>query len=297
VILALHHEQDMFKMGGLKKYLPITWATMGIATLAIAGIPPFAGFFSKDEILWNSLVSDHGALLLWIIGVAVAGMTAFYMARLMYLTFYGEERFDSKQAPSHGDAHGHSHVPKEPSKIVTIPLGILAFFSLVGGLVGLPAWLGDNRFEAFLEPSFHHAYTGEHHAAHSHALEIGLTVLVVGLALVAIYIAYRLILKRPGVLTRFTKRYPGLYNLVWKKFYVDEIYDALIVWPIVRLSRGFLWKGVDVGIIDGAVNGTAWLAQRWSEGVRRLQNGYARVYGNWILLGAVVISLYYYFTN
>ena len=99
VILAMHHEQDMGKMGGLKKYLPVTWATMGIATLAISGIPFFSGFFSKDEILWNSLVSGHGSIVLYVIGVAVAGLTAFYMARLMYLTFYGSERF----------AEGHAH--------------------------------------------------------------------------------------------------------------------------------------------------------------------------------------------
>jgi NADH-quinone oxidoreductase subunit L len=152
VILAMHHEQDMFKMGGLKRYLPVTWATMGIATLAIAGIPPLSGFFSKDEILWNALVSDHGSTVFWIIGTLVAALTAFYMGRLMFLTFYGEERFSQHAASGEHAEHHHGGPPKEPSVTVTGPLAILAILSGLGGLIGLPAWLGHNYFEEFLEP-------------------------------------------------------------------------------------------------------------------------------------------------
>ena len=209
VILAMHHEQDMLKMGGLKKYLPITWATMGIATLAIAGIPLFSGFFSKDEILWSSLVSEHGSGIFYVIGVAVAGLTAFYMARLMYLTFYGAERF----VGSHTNDGDHHHEPKEPSGVVTGPLIILAVFSALAGLVGLPAWMWNtNHFEHFLEPSFQFAYVGEagHGGSHSHSLEIGLTVLVVALAVTAIWIAYRIFVRKPGVAERIAARFPSL---------------------------------------------------------------------------------------
>ena len=298
VILAMHHEQDMFKMGGLKRYLPVTWATMGIATLAIAGIPPLSGFFSKDEILWNALVSDHGSTVLWIIGTLVAAMTAFYMARLMFLTFYGEERFSQHGASGDQDEHHHSGPPKEPSMLVTGPLAILAILSALGGLIGLPAWLGHNYFEEFLEPSFHTVYRAHGPTeAHGHALEIGLTILVVGLALASMYFAYLVFVKNPKRAEQIAIRFPTAHRLMLNKFYVDEIYDAAIIWPIERLSRSFLWKGIDVGIIDGAVNGVASLMQRWSNRVKRLQSGYARAYASWILFGAVLISLYYYFTS
>ena len=298
VILAMHHEQDMFKMGGLKRYLPVTWATMGIATLAIAGIPPLSGFFSKDEILWNALVSDHGSTVFWIIGTLVAALTAFYMARLMLLTFYGEERFSQHGNSGDHDEHHHGGPPKEPSVLVTGPLAILAILSALAGLIGLPAWLGHNYFEEFLEPSFDKVYRAQNHTeAHGHALEIGLTILVVGLALASMYFAYLAFVKNPKRAERIAARFPTAHRLMLNKFYVDEIYDAAIISPIERLSRSFLWKGVDVGIVDGAVNGVASLALRWSNRVKRLQSGYVRVYANWILFGAVLILLYYYFAS
>ena len=298
VILAMHHEQDMFKMGGLKRYLPVTWATMGIATLTIAGIPPLSAFFSKDEILWNALVSDHGSTVFWIIGTLVAALTAFYMGRLMFLTFYGEERFSQHAASGEHDEHHHGGPPREPSVTVTGPLAILAILSGLGGLIGLPAWLGHNYFEEFLEPSFHTAYRAQSHSeAHGHALEIGLTILVVGLALASMYFAYQVFVKNPKRAERIAARFPTAHRLMLNKFYVDEIYDAAIIWPIERLSRSFLWKGIDIGVVDGAVNGVASLMQRWSNRGKRLQSGYVRVYANWILFGAVLILLYYYFAS
>jgi len=298
VILAMHHEQDMFKMGGLKRHLPVTWATMGIATLAIAGIPPLSGFFSKDEILWNALVSDHGSTVFWIIGTFVAVLTAFYMARLMFLTFYGEERFSQHGGSGDHDEHHSSGPPKEPSALVTGPLAILAVCSALAGLIGLPVWLGHNYFEEFLEPSFHHVYRAQSHSeAHGHALEIGLTILVVGLALASMYFAYVFFVRDPKRAEGMAARFPTAHRLMLNKFYVDEIYDAAIISPIERLSRTFLWKGIDVGIVDGAVNGVASLALRWSNRVKRLQSGYVRVYANWILFGAVLILLYYYFAS
>jgi NADH-quinone oxidoreductase subunit L len=303
VILALHHEQDLFRMGGLKKYLPITWATMGIATLAIAGIPPFAGFFSKDEILWEALAGGHGSAVYWVVGAGVAALTAFYMARLMFLTFYGPERHQTAAGHGHPasgqDASGHGHGghsrPKEPSWLITGPLTILAVFSAVAGLVGLPAWLGTNYFARFLEPSFALAWHGGHGGIHSHALEIGLTVAVVVLAVAMIIAAHRLYVADPSRAERLAARYPGIHQLLTAKFYVDEVYDALIVWPIERLSRVLLWKGLDVGLIDGAVNGVGSLMQSWGQRVRRLQVGYARIYATWVLAGVVLISLYYFF--
>jgi NADH-quinone oxidoreductase subunit L len=299
VILALHHEQDMYRMGGLRRYLPLTWATMGIATLAIAGIPPFAGFFSKDEILWKALTGAQGGLFFYSIGIVVAALTAFYMARLMFLTFYGGERFDLEghgHGSSHGDAQGQEK-PKEPSWLITGPLAVLAIFSGVAGLIGLPAWLGHNYFEEFLKPAFAYAWVGPFGEEHSHALEMGLAILVVGLAGAAIYLAYRLFVTSPEKPERLAARFAGIHRVLWNKFYVDEIYDAVVVWPMVGVSRLFLWRGVDVRLIDGAVNGAASLMRRWSDRVKRLQTGYARVYANWMLLGTVLILVYYYLTS
>ncbi|HOM99694.1 MAG TPA: NADH-quinone oxidoreductase subunit L [Acidobacteriota bacterium] len=305
VILALHHEQDMFKMGGLKKYLPFTWATMGIGTLAIAGIPPLAGFFSKDEILWEALVSPHGHPLLWAVGVIVAAMTAFYMARLMFLTFYGSERFKSEPAhQADHDAQGHveraeNHSsPRESSWWIRLPLGILALLSIAAGFVGLPAWLGTNRFARFLEPAF--SFRISEHVAEDtsgHSLEIGLTMLVVALALGGIWLAYRFYVMDPTRAARLAEAHPTLYRFVWNKFYVDEVYDTLIVRPMEAVSRVLLWQGVDVGLVDGLVNGVAAVFRRASVYVRRLQSGYARAYANWILLGAALVCLYCYFAG
>lgn len=304
VILALHHEQDMMRMGGLKRYLPVTWATMGVATLAIAGIPPLAGFFSKDEILWEALVSPHGHVLLYAVGVLVAALTAFYMARLMYLTFYGEERFrradpseESAAAGSgHHAHHGHGD-PQEPSAWIRIPLLILAVLSALAGFVGLPAWLGRNRLAEFLEPSFSWRLA-EHWETphHSMALEIALTGMVVVLALASMWVAYRLYVEDPRRAARLAERLPGVHRLLLNKFYVDEIYDAVIVKPLVAVSQVLLWQAVDVGLIDGAVNGLAALFRRLSFAMRLLQSGYARAYANWILFGVALVCLYYYFS-
>jgi NADH-quinone oxidoreductase subunit L len=212
------------------------------------------------------------------------------MARLMYLTFYGNERFSD----------GHGHNPKESPAAVTIPLMILAVFSALAGLAGMPVWLWHtNYFEHFLEPSFHFSYRGDHGhgAAHSHTLEIGLTILVVALAVTAIWLAYRIFIRFPDKADQIAARFPLLYKVSLNKFYVDELYDAVIVWPIERVSRGILWKLVDVGMIDGMVNGTAHLVEGWSQRVRKIQSGYARAYANWILFGAVLIFLFYYLTG
>ena len=295
VILALHHEQDMSRMGGLKKYLPFTWATMGIASLAIAGIPPFAGFFSKDEILWKALTGPGGYPILYAVGVAVAGLTAFYMARLMFLTFHGPERFRETSA-GEGPHKSAGHEPHEPTLFIRIPLFLLAILSAFAGLLGLPAWLGDNYFEEFLHSSFQYTFTAEGHHA-SHSLEIGLTLLVISLVLTAIWIAWYYLLKNPSRRESLSRSLSAVNSLLYNKFYVDEIYDMLLIRPLQRLSGRVLWKFTDDAVIDGAVNGTASLMKAFSERARRMQNGYVRGYVTWIIAGAVLLSLYVLFVS
>ena len=180
-------------MGGLKKRMPITFWTFLIATLAITGIPGLSGFFSKDEILWKSFSSDYGSIWIWLIGLITAGMTAFYMFRLVFLTFYGEERMDS---------HTREHLHESP-KVMTVPLSILAVLSVIGGYVGIPHILGgDNRFEKFLEPvmkGVHHSVEGEHalaSAAHDGSTELILMVGSVVLVALFIYLAYHFYIQK-----------------------------------------------------------------------------------------------------
>ncbi|MFH1574686.1 MAG: NADH-quinone oxidoreductase subunit L [Acidobacteriota bacterium] len=280
VIHAMSGEQDMTRMGGLRRHTPITFLTMATAALAISGIPPLAGFFSKDEILWRAWSGGHSAL--WLIGLATAGLTAFYMFRLVFLTFYGSERFSE-------EVRHHLH---ESPRSMTIPLVVLMILSVVGGFVGLPPWLGvTNQFEHFLEPSLALAVQS-HPAAQSHSTEVLLAGLSVLVALTGIYAAYRIYVARPGAAQALAARMQGLYRLVFHKYYVDEMYDAVLVNPAVSGSREVLWKAVDVGIVDGAVNGVGSLMRSAARLVKGLQNGLVRSYASWILLGAVAVILY-----
>ncbi len=308
VIVALHHEQDMRKMGGLRKHLPRTWWTMGVATLAIAGVPGLAGFFSKDEILWRSFSNGHP--LIWFVGVLVAGMTAFYMMRMMFLTFHGEERLSPEVA---------SHVHESPS-VMTIPLVILAVGAVFAGYLGLPAWLGPNVFEHFLEPAFetrYHAAGETVHAAHS--TEILLTLVSVALAGAGIYLAYYFFLKRKEKAEQLRQKYAGLHRIIRDKYYVDEAYDFLFVNRAKGLGR-FL-SAFDNNVVDGAVNGSATITQisAWLSGqadihivdravnlvaeifeflstvLRKIQTGLVQRYALFFVIGIIlVISLYLY---
>ncbi len=304
VILATHHQQDMFKMGGLKKYLPRTYWTMLIATGAISGVPLLSGFFSKDEILWQAYSSPHGSLAFWLVGTLVAGLTAFYMFRLIFLTFHGEERLEAEHhhEEGHRSAHAANHSdgshgggqPREPASVVTLPLMILAFFSVVAGYIGLPAWSGmSNRLEHYLHTSFRFAAEVEA-AHHSHAEEIGLMLVTIAIAALAIGVAYRLYVREPEAPSRLAARFRGVYELLRGKFFVDELYEATLIRPVRRLSRSFLWKFFDVGIVDGAVNGVAALMSRFSNGLRLMQSGYARSYAAWIFAGATLLFLYFF---
>jgi NADH-quinone oxidoreductase subunit L len=306
VIMAMHHEQDMMKMGGLRKHLPWTYRTMLFGTIAIAGIPPFAGFFSKDEILWKAWSNGHPVVwfLLWF----GAGMTAFYMFRLLFLTFWGKERMDE---------HTKHHIHESPKRVV-YPLAILAALSVVGGWVGFPGWTGvSNRFEHFLEPVLRMPEASEH-VVHSAGQEILLTVLSVAIAGLGIFLAYVFYVAKPGIPDRVTQKIKGFYGLVYNKYYVDQLYDALFVNRTKDLGNACFF--VDSHFVDGAVNGTAattrgtatlsklfdtyivdglvnlvgWVNMAMNRIVTSFQTGQVQRYALVSVLGIVVFILVYY---
>ncbi len=256
VIHALHHEQDMRNMGGLKDKIPITFWTMFIGTLAIAGTPGLAGFFSKDEILWQAFSSPHGHVLLWGIGALVAGITAFYMFRLLFMTFFGEYR--GGHAHDAHDAHGHgAHEIHESPKRMTVPLMILAAGSVLAGYIGLPKWLGPNIFEHWLEPVFEPVLPAAAEVSHlSESVEIGMAAVSVAVAFIGFMIAYTTYYKKSDRAERVSTQVKGLYTTLLNKYYVDELYDALFVNRAKDTGRA-LWR-FDSNVVDGVVNGTGW---------------------------------------
>jgi NADH-quinone oxidoreductase subunit L len=286
VIHALSGEQDLEKMGGLRSALPRTHATMLIATLAIAGVFPLSGFFSKDEILWYAWKS--GGPLLWAVGVIGAFLTAFYMFRLYFLTFRGSPRLTE-------EAKRHLH---ESPNSMTLPLVVLAVLSAVGGLIQVPLIERGQRLDHFLEPVFADvsrvvggaaAHAG--HPAGEAGLEIALMVISLVVALSGIYVAHRFYLADPAAPKRLAERAKGLYALLFHKYWVDEIYDAKIVQPIVRGSVR-LWQRFDAAVIDGAVNGIAREIDRAAGLLRLAQTGYVQVYAMILTLGMVVVFGY-----
>ncbi len=284
VIHAMSGEQDMRKMGGLKDKLPRTFWTMMVATLAIAGIPPLAGFVSKDEILWMSFSSPYGSPLFWVVGVITAGLTAFYMFRLVYMTFYGNARYDK---------HTAEHLHESPASMTT-PLIILGVLSVIGGLIGWPAALGGGAWlEHFMHPVFAKAQEiGIQHAGeHSHSIEYLLIALSIALVIVAILTARRLYLNRSENADAMEKSLGGIYSLIYNKYYVDELYDKVFITPTVKIS-GMLWKKFDVLIIDGIVNGSAWLVGQLSGAVRKVQTGMIRSYAFVFLTGVIFVVGY-----
>ncbi len=309
VIHALHGEQDLRYMGGLKRELPVTYWTFLIGTLAIAGVPLLSGFFSKDEILWKTFSEGHPVL--WALAVLTAFLTATYMFRLLYLTFFGERRHAPAQAiagaTAHGahDAHavhgagGHGHLHDAPPAMA-IALVILAVGSIVAGYVGVPHALGGhNRIDTFLEPSFQApgaaaaAHVADAAAAHGTGTELALMALSTVVALAGIGVATVLYLRRPGAAAALADRVRGLHGLLLNKYYVDEVYDAVLVQPIKRASTSVLWRGVDAGLIDGTVNGVGLAVRGWSAVLRRLQTGSVRAYAMSMFLAAVGIVGYY----
>ncbi|HNR38115.1 MAG TPA: NADH-quinone oxidoreductase subunit L [Acidobacteriota bacterium] len=287
VILALHHEQDMQAMGGLRKYLPVTAATMWIGALAIAGVPPLAGFFSKDEILWHAFAGGaRGHLVFFGLATLAAGLTAFYMFRLVFLTFHGRTRVPEEQ---------RHHVHESPRPMTAV-LVVLALLAAVGGFVGLPAWLGPNTFRDFLQPVFAQLppAAGGAHAPHSLAQELAVTGAAVLVGLLGIAAAW-LVFVRRGALPDDEKRLGAAHRLVFNKYYVDELYDRVIVRPLAWISEQWLWKIFDAGLVDGLVNGAGAMVRGLGDGARRVQNGLTRTYLGWVAVGAIGVGLYVLF--
>lgn len=293
VIHALSGEQDMRLMGGLRKRIPVTFWTMTMGVVAIAGIPPLAGFFSKDEILFRAFVSPNPiGKLLWLVGVITAGMTSFYMFRLWFKTFFGESRFDEHHAGEHahdpGQAHDGHGVHESPF-IMTLPLMILALLSIVGGWVGVPEFLGGhNEIGAFLDPVFS-VGTVQVTEVVSHGTEAALAGFSVLVALIGLLIAYVLYYKKPGTAASYAQKFPALYRLVENKFYVDEIYHAVIVTPLLVFSRLFLGTLVDSGLVNGSGFTAGATARGLGSLARRIQSGNIRSYAGWLALGAAAV--------
>ena len=294
VIHAVGGEQDMRKMGGLRQYIPWTFLTMTIATFAIAGFWPFAGFFSKDEILWQAFSSSHGSWVFWLVGVITAFITSFYMFRLWFMTFFGDYR--GAEPAGHGnDPHGHGDhahgTPHESPAVMLAPLAILAALSVVGGWVNI-----GGRFEHFLAPVFQSTAmaeaAGEAPEAGARGTEYLLMAISLGAATLGLYLAYLLYLKRRDLPQKIADALGGFYNAVVHKYYVDEIYTTLFVKPLVDGSTRVLWHGVDQGVIDAAVNDTADGARQVSDVARRMQSGNVRSYAGWVAAGGALVIAY-----
>ena len=299
VIHGMHHEQDMRKMGGLKDHFPITYVTFLVSTIAIAGIFPFSGFFSKDEILYHALMD--GNVIYWGMGISGAFITAFYMFRLVFLTFHG---------PSNVEAHVHPH---ESPKVMTLPLIILAFLALTGGLLGIPLIHGAHFLHNWLEPVLafdleaalhssevmlaehgHHVSFAEvlHQSQHEHApwwVEVGLMGISLAVALAGIAMAWFFYLKRPDLPGKLVKGQWG-FNLVENKYYVDEIYDETVVKPIIKGSD-LLWKQADIRGVDGAVNGVAKAIGLLGKIARSFQSGFVRNYALIMVVGFIFLVI------
>jgi NADH-quinone oxidoreductase subunit L len=319
VIHAIGGEQDMRRMGGLRKLIPVTFWVVTIATFTIAGFPPLSGFFSKDEILWQAFSSPHGGnAILWIVGLVTAGLTSFYMFRLWFMTFFGEfrlgkvdagEEAHAAHAPAHAqhgaasDAHGHGHdhghggVHESPW-IMLAPLVILAILSIVGGWIGIPESMhGPSEWNIthYLAPAVASAPEAAQPSSAEvaeHSKELIFAASSVAVALVGFLMAWWLYYKRPELPSRITERIHGLYSLVYHKYYVDEGYGALFVKPLLALSTHVLWRGVDQTIIDGAVNGAGSASKGIGSELRRMQSGNIRSYAAWVAIGGATVIAY-----
>ena len=274
VIHALSGEQDLRKMGGLAKKIPITCITLFCAGVAIAGVPPFSGHYSKDAILEAAYLQTP-----WIywVGVFTAGMTAFYVFRALFLCFFGEYRGEPESKHNgHGhDDHGHGHggIHESPPSM-WIPLAILALLSLGGGFINIPK---------FLEPIFPLA---------EGAVPEWLGYISIAAGLGGIALAWLFYIAAPGIPESLAKTFSAPYNWIYNKYYVDELYDNVVVEPMMDGSRGLLWQVADVRVIDGAVNGAGTVARAAGRLLRLAQNGYIRDYAGWVVAGSILIVAY-----
>jgi len=320
VIHAVSGEQDMRQMGGLWTKIPWTFWTMTIATFAIAGIPPFAGFFSKDEILWRAY---QASWVYWFIGLFTAFLTSFYMFRLWFMTFFGEYRGQAEGG--HGDsAHGHlddgdtragapaphGHGIHEGPWAMVIPLVVLAVLSLIGGWIGVPGSLGGgNHFDKFLGPVFHSttpAVDAEGHGVAApaeqetegpeprtgHSTELLFTGISVFAGLLGFVLAWLLYYRDPQLPQRIATSLGGFYEAVVHKYYIDELYATLFVKPLIAGSALILWHGIDQDVIDASLDNSAHGASEVSDSVRHMQSGNLRSYAGWVAAGAAAVIAY-----
>ena len=298
VIHALSGEQDMRVMGGLRKKIPITFWTMTAGVFAISGIPPFAGFFSKDEILYQTFNSTlPGAKILWFIGLFTAGLTAFYMFRLWFMTFFGEARYGKASHDDHAGAHHDSHdahhgEPHESPWVMLLPLVILAILSTIGGAV--LGWPGEHNFlHNFLAPVL--AVAGAPAPVENPGLEITLAVVSVLTGLAGLFVAWLFYVKNPALPEQTANRFRGLYQLVYEKYRIDELYDAVFVKPTMAVSRYLLANVVDAGIISGTAFGLGAGTKGLGSIARRFQSGNIRSYAGWLAFGAALLLVLTYF--
>jgi NADH-quinone oxidoreductase subunit L len=308
VIHAVGGEQDMRRMGGLRHHIPWTFWTMTAATFAIAGFPPFAGFFSKDEILWQAFSSPYGSWVYWLLGVFTAFLTSFYMFRLWFLTFFGEYRGEaadeqhddhisivdgSRTGVSAPHGHGHGRIHESP-KVMLVPLVILAVLSICGG------WVGSARFDKFLSPALHTAapaiaseravpLEGQKEQGGSETLLTGISVFA---AVSGLFLAWLLYQRRPQLPQEIAQALGGFYQAVLHKYYVDELYAAVFVKPLIDGSTRLLWHGIDRDVIDATLDNSAEGANHVSDVVRHMESGNLRSYAGWIAVGATAVVAY-----
>jgi NADH-quinone oxidoreductase subunit L len=280
VMHAMAGNTDMRRMGALKSGMPGTYWTFLVAALALCGIFPLSGFFSKDEILWKALTG--GGFFFWLVGAATAFVTAIYMFRAFFLTFHGPSRVDHNAAHHSGEPRGF-----------TLPLIILAVLSAIGGLIGIPIIEHGNRLEIFLAPVLNRPASLSSHnpGLHDHSLEITMMAVSVLIAVAGISLAYLLYVRAPHLPERLARKFRTAYVLILNKYWIDEIYHILCVVPLLGLAQ-FLWKFVDDILIDGAVNGVAIIFRSGSSIFRRLQTGNVQNYALMILAGIVAILGY-----
>ena len=288
VIHAMHHHQDMRIMGGLRRKMPITWVTMLLGTLAIAGVAPLSGFFSKDEILFEAFLGAHGGFpWVWLVGFLAAGLTAFYMMRLLVLTFLGENR---------ASADIRSNIHESPATM-TVPLVVLAALSVAGGWIGIPHGMGGGAwFQEWLAPVFAAGH-GDHGAGHGHhdvALELTLAGASFAMALIGLGLGYLVYTRRPQLAEAARGLAGGgLHRLLEGKYFVDELYGKVVYRPLHRLADVVCFRWIDRGLIDGLlVSGSAVLTLFSGSVLRLFQNGMVRFYAWVFAVGVTAFTVY-----
>jgi NADH-quinone oxidoreductase subunit L len=322
-------------MGGLRRYIPVTFWTMTMAVFAISGFPPFSGFFSKDEILAEAFNSPNGGHVLWAVGVITAGITSFYMFRLWYMTFFGHLRLQATHHEAlpvaldeeilatehsnghHAQAHPHGHHIHESPKSMLVPLILLAVLSVAGGWIGMPHALGGgDRFGNFLRPVTHGVGAPASFEQVSIAMRTGAPIptteappkpeadpgterILMAFSILAAVLGWLLAdtfyRRKPELPAKMAASAGALYRLICNKYWIDELYGYLIVKPLLVISRYVLWGGIDRGVIGGGGRVLAGSAQGAGAVLRRIQSGNIRSYAGWLAIGAAAILLLVFF--